>query len=58
MYLCVRLGGLSLPLTGRLFGDRDHTTVLHAVKRITRLSAGSAALAAEIKMLAERCETA
>lgn len=58
MYLCVRLGGLSLPLTGRLFGDRDHTTVLHAVKRIAERSAKSALLAAEIKTLWERCEAA
>jgi chromosomal replication initiator protein len=58
MYLCVRLGGLSLPQTGRLFGNRDHTTVLHAVKRIARLSATSAVLAAEIKTLWERCEAA
>jgi chromosomal replication initiator protein len=58
MYLCVRLGGLSLPLTGRLFGNRDHTTVLHAVKRITDRSAESAALAAEVKTLWERCEAA
>jgi Bacterial dnaA protein helix-turn-helix len=57
MYLCVRLGGLSLTLTGRVL-NRDHTTVLHGVKRVARLSAENAALAAEIKTLWERCEAA
>jgi chromosomal replication initiator protein len=57
MYLCVRLGGLSLTMTGRVL-NRDHTTVLHGVKRITRLSAESAVLAAEVKTLWKRCEAA
>lgn len=30
---------LSLPLIGRLFASRDHTTVLHAVRKIDRLHA-------------------
>lgn len=32
MYLCRKLLGLSMPVIGRIFGGRDHTTVLHAVK--------------------------
>ena len=37
MYLCRELTDLSLPKIGRLFGGRDHTTVLHAVDKVTRL---------------------
>lgn len=37
MYLCCRLTGLSLPQIGRQFGGRDHTTVLHARRRIEEL---------------------
>ncbi len=36
MYLCRRLTEASLPEIGRAFGGRDHTTVLHAVQKITR----------------------
>ena len=34
MYLCRELTDLSLPKIGELFGGRDHTTVLHAVRKI------------------------
>lgn len=37
MYLCRNHTPRSLPEIGRLFGNRDHTTVIHAVKTITRL---------------------
>ena len=37
MYLCKELTQASLPQTGRAFGDRHHTTVLHAVRKISRL---------------------
>ncbi len=36
MYLAKRLTPRSLPEIGRRFGGRDHTTVMHAVKRIDR----------------------
>jgi len=36
MFLCRRLTEASLPEIGRAFGGRDHTTVLHAVDKITR----------------------
>jgi len=38
MYLSKKLTTLSLPEIGRRFSNRDHTTVIHAVKTITRLS--------------------
>ena len=34
MYLCKQLTSMSLPDIGRGFGGRDHTTVLHAVRKI------------------------
>jgi chromosomal replication initiator protein len=34
MYLCKELTTQSLPAIGRAFADRDHTTVLHACKRV------------------------
>ncbi len=37
MYLCKRLTTRSLPDIGRRFGGRDHTTVMHAVKRVNEL---------------------
>ncbi len=37
MYLCKELTRASLPQTGRAFGSRHHTTVLHAVKKVSRL---------------------
>ena len=37
MYLCRELTDLSLPKIGALFGGRDHTTVMHAVDKVTRL---------------------
>ena len=34
MYLCRELTDLSLPKIGEKFGDRDHTTVMHAERKI------------------------
>src|SRR5690554_2900193 len=37
MYLCRELTNLSLPKIGQLFGNRDHTTMMYANKKITEL---------------------
>ena len=37
MYLAKQLTSRSLPEIGRKFGGRDHTTVMHAVKKIEEL---------------------
>jgi chromosomal replication initiation ATPase DnaA len=42
---------LSLPAIGKIFGDRDHTTVLHGVRKIERLVKKDRRLAAEIDEL-------
>jgi chromosomal replication initiator protein len=51
MYLAKTLTLRSLPEIGRRFGGRDHTTVLHAVRKIESLIGVDNALAAEIEAL-------
>lgn len=51
MYLCRELTGHSLPEIGRYFGNRDHTTVLHAVRLVPELMKRDPDLAAEVKAL-------
>lgn len=48
MYLCKTLTLRSLPEIGRRFGGRDHTTVLHAVRKIEGLIPRDCRLAGEI----------
>ena len=51
MYLAKQLTSRSLPEIGRKFGGRDHTTVLHAVKRIEELKETDPALAEDLELL-------
>ena len=51
MYLAKILTLRSLPEIGRRFGGRDHTTVLHAVRRIEARTSNDAAFAQEIEVL-------
>jgi len=51
MYLAKVLTPRSLPEIGRRFGGRDHTTVLHAVRKIEDLIQGDKTLAEEIELL-------
>ena len=51
MYLAKVLTPRSLPEIGRRFGGRDHTTVLHAVRKIEELIGGDKTLADEIELL-------
>src|SRR4051812_13180207 len=51
MYLAKTLTLRSLPEIGRRFGGRDHTTVLHAVRKIDSLVGNDSVLAEEIEIL-------
>ncbi len=51
MYLAKVMTPRSLPEIGRRFGGRDHTTVLHAVRKIEDLSVGDNSLAQELELL-------
>ena len=51
MYLAKQLTSRSLPEIGRRFGNRDHTTVLHAIRKIDNEIAGNARLKDEIEDL-------
>jgi chromosomal replication initiator protein len=54
MWLAKQLTTRSLPDIGRRFGGRDHTTVLHAVRRIDQLRAEDAQLARDLEVLARK----
>lgn len=51
MYLAKTLTPRSFPEIGRRFGGRDHTTVLHAVRKIEDLISGDTKLSHEIELL-------
>ena len=51
MYLAKKLTPRSLPEIGRRFGGRDHTTVMHAVKRIEELRASDREIDADVVRL-------
>lgn len=51
MYLSKNLTPRSLPEIGRRFGGRDHTTVLHAVRKVEKMSSDDIKLAHEIELL-------
>jgi chromosomal replication initiator protein len=54
MFLCRQLTTCSYPQIGRMFGDRDHTTVLFAFRKISRAVAQSEQLAEELRQLEQR----
>jgi chromosomal replication initiator protein len=56
MYLAKQLTPRSLPEIGRRFGGRDHTTILHGVKKIEELMATDSQLAEDIHILRRALE--
>ena len=56
MYLAKQLTQRSLPEIGRRFGNRDHTTVLHAVNKITELMAEDPSFAEDVTLLRKMLE--
>ncbi|WP_417723138.1 chromosomal replication initiator protein DnaA [Salipiger sp.] len=56
MYLCKQLTSRSLPEIGRRFGGRDHTTVMHGVKRIEELRGQDSQIADDVELLRRALE--
>ena len=56
MFLSKQLTSRSLPEIGRRFGGRDHTTVMHGVKRIEELRAQDGQIAEDLEMLRRALE--
>jgi chromosomal replication initiator protein len=54
MWLAKQLTTRSLPDIGRRFGGRDHTTVLHAVRRIEELRLSDTQLARDLEVLSRK----
>ncbi len=57
MYVCKKLTTRSLPDIGRRFGGRDHTTVIHAVKKIEELRASDPAINSQVETLISSLKT-
>jgi len=57
MYLAKQLTQRSLPEIGRRFGNRDHTTVMHAVSRVAELMAQDASFAEDVALLRKMLES-
>jgi chromosomal replication initiator protein len=51
MYLARRLTGLSLQQIGAFFGGRDHTTVLHACRKVERALGQDVNLSGAVRQL-------
>lgn len=51
MYLAKQLTSRSLPEIGRKFGGRDHTTVMHAVKKVEELKGADQNFAEDVELL-------
>ncbi|MEP4979477.1 chromosomal replication initiator protein DnaA [Ascidiaceihabitans sp.] len=56
MYLSKHLTSRSLPEIGRRFGGRDHTTVMHGVKRIEELKVADGQIAEDLELLRRALE--
>ncbi len=57
MYLAKQLTSRSLPEIGRKFGNRDHTTVMHAVSRVSELMERDSAFGEDVDLLRRMLES-
>ena len=57
MYLSKQLTARSLPEIGRKFGGRDHTTVMHAVRKVDELSRADVSFAEDVELLRRMLES-
>jgi len=51
MFLAKQLTARSLPEIGRKFGGRDHTTVMHAVRKVEELSNEDPSFAQDVEVI-------
>ena len=58
MYLCRTLTSHSLPEIGKIFGGRDHTTVLHGCRKIAEAKERDPGLSQTLRILTSRLERA
>ena len=56
MFLAKTLTSKSLPEIGRKFGGRDHSTVVHAVKKIEELKLTDSQVAEDVELLRRMLE--
>jgi chromosomal replication initiator protein len=54
MYLCRELTDASFPEIGRLFGGKDHTTIMHACRQIMKAKEGDNTLNQTLDGLREK----
>ncbi len=57
MYLAKQLTSRSLPEIGRKFGGRDHTTVMHAVRKVEELRSGDSDFSEDVELLRRMIES-
>jgi chromosomal replication initiator protein len=57
MYLAKQLTSRSLPEIGRKFGNRDHTTVMHAVKTVSAIMERDTGFAEDVELLRRMLES-
>ena len=57
MYLAKQLTSRSLPEIGRAFGGRDHTTVIHAVRKVEELMKADVSFSEDVELLTRMLES-
>ena len=51
MYLAKNLTSMSYPEIGKRFGNRDHTTIMHAIRKVEELMEQDAGLCDDVNLL-------
>lgn len=56
MYVCRELLGTSYPVLGKIFGGKDHSTVIHSIKKIKKLLVSNKDAQLMVTELKQRCQ--